>query len=161
MKIHCKYDKLVPITELKPHNKNANKHPEEQIKRLAKILAYQGFRYPIKVSNQTGMITSGHGRVEAAKLNGWLEVPVNFQDYESMDQEIADLHADNAIAEWSDLDLDFLKTQLPELNIDLELLGLEELPTIETILPNIGEPKEEPKQDKKQHKCPSCGFEFQ
>lgn len=148
MKIHCKYDKLVPITELKPHNKNANKHPEEQIKRLAKILAYQGFRYPIKVSNQTGMITSGHGRVEAAKLNGWLEVPVNFQDYESMDQEIADLHADNAIASWAEFDLDFLSQQLPEINIDLELLGLKDLPQIEFVSEvdedSVPETKEEP-----------------
>lgn len=148
MKIHCAYDKLVSVDELKPHSKNANRHPKDQIKRLAKILDYQGFRYPVKVSKQSGFVTSGHGRIEAAKLNGWKEVPVNFQDYESMDQEIADLHADNAIASWAEFDLDFLSQQLPEINIDLELLGLKELPQIEFVSEidedEVPEVKEEP-----------------
>lgn len=148
MKIHCAYDKLVSVDELKPHSKNANRHPKDQIKRLAKILDYQGFRYPVKVSKQSGFVTSGHGRIEAAKLNGWKEVPVNFQDYESMDQEIADLHADNAIASWAEFDLDFLSQQLPEINIDLELLGLKELPQIEFVSEvdedSVPEIKEEP-----------------
>lgn len=123
IKIHCLYDQLVSVKELKPHPKNANKHPPDQIKRLAEILDYQGWRYPIKVSKLSGFITSGHGRLEAARINKWNEVPVNYQDYESEDQEIADVHADNAIASWAELDLGLINTQVvdfaPDFNIDL------------------------------------------
>lgn len=126
MKIHCLYDKLVPVGELRCHPKNRNKHPEEQVDRLAKILKYQGWRYPIKVSNRSGYITSGHGRLEAAGLNEWSEVPVNFQDYESDEQEYADVQADNAIASWAELDLAALNADLADLgpDFDIDLLGI-------------------------------------
>lgn len=126
MLIRCLYDKLVPTSELKPHPKNRNSHPEDQIKRLAKILEYQGFRYPIKVSKLSGYITSGHGRLEAAKLNGWTEVPVNLQDYEDETQEYADLQADNAIASWAELDFSGINADLGDLgpDFDIDLLGI-------------------------------------
>lgn len=127
MKIHCKYDELIEVQSLKPHPKNRNSHPKEQIKRLAQILEYQGFRYPIKVSRASGFVTSGHGRIEAAKLNGWTQVPVNYQEYESEEQEYADLIADNSIASWSELDLSEINVDIvglgPDFNIDL--LGIE------------------------------------
>lgn len=128
MKIRCAYDKLVPISELKPHPKNRNDHPQDQIVRLAKVLAYQGWRYPVKVSLLSGFVTSGHGRIEAAKKNGWLEVPVNFQEYESTDQEYADLIADNSVAAWSELDLSGINADLADLgpDFDIDLLGLKD-----------------------------------
>src|SRR3990167_2583819 len=129
MKIQCLYDKLVPIAELKPYPNNPNTHSPEQIVRLAKILEYQGWRYPVKVSKQSGLITSGHGRVAAAEFNNWVEIPVNFQDYENSDQEYADVVADNAIATWSELAYATINEQLKELdgiNFDVELLGLKE-----------------------------------
>ena len=103
------------IAELSPHPKNRNAHPSDQIKRLAKILEYQGFCYPIKISKLSGYITSGHGRLEAAKLNGWTEVPVNYQDYEDETQEYADLQADNAIASWAELDFSGINADLGDL----------------------------------------------
>ena len=101
MKVHCTHNQMVALSELKGHPKNRNKHPKEQIERLAKILKYQGWRYPVKVSKLSGFVTSGHGRIDAAKLNGWTSAPVNFQEYESEEQEYADVQADNAIASWA------------------------------------------------------------
>lgn len=126
MQIHCLYDRLVKISDLKTHPKNRNVHPRDQIERLAKILKYQGWRYPIKVSNRSGLITSGHGRLEAAKVNGWDEVPVNFQDYESDEQEYADLQADNAIASWAELEFSKINSDISDLgpDFDLDLLGI-------------------------------------
>ncbi len=126
MKIRCLYDKLVPVNELKAHPKNRNAHPEEQIARLAQILEYQGFRYPIKVSKASGYITSGHGRLMAAMKLGLKEVPVNFQEYESEEQEYADIIADNSIASWSELDLKSINLDLPDLGPDfnIDLLGI-------------------------------------
>lgn len=127
-KIHCLYDALVPVSELKPHPKNKNNHPDDQIKRLSKILDYQGWRYPIKVSKQSGFITSGHGRLSAALLKGWKEVPVNFQDYENDDQEFADVISDNSIASWSELDFKGINLEIPNLgpDFDIDLLGLKD-----------------------------------
>lgn len=126
MRIRCPHDRLVPIAELKLHPKNRNSHPKDQIERLAKILAYQGWRYPVKVSLLSGYVTSGHGRIEAAVKNGWDEVPVSFQEYENEDQEYADLTADNAIASWSELDLSGINFDLASLGpeLDLDMLGL-------------------------------------
>jgi len=119
---------MVPISKLVPFPKNPNSHSPEQIKRLADIIEFQGFRYPIKVSNRSGFVTSGHGRIEAAKLKGWEEVPVSYQDYDSEAQEYADVVSDNAIAEWSDLDLSAIKTEIKSLkSIDIDLLGLKDL----------------------------------
>lgn len=159
--IHCAYNSLVPINELKPHPKNRNKHPEEQIQRLAEILKYQGWRYPVKVSKLSGFVTSGHGRIEAAKLNGWKEVPVNFQDYENEDQEYADLTADNSIASWAELDFSRINQDLADLgpDFDVDMLGIHGF----HIDPPNFEPGTEEDQGKLDQKkplvtqCPNCG----
>lgn len=126
MKVHCPHDRLVPIVELKFNPNNTNKHPPEQIDRLAKILEYQGWRYPIKVSKQSGFVTSGHGRAMAAMKLKWFEAPVSFQDYENEAQELADLTSDNAIASWAELDLSMVNVQLESLgpDFDIDLLGI-------------------------------------
>jgi DNA modification methylase len=146
VKVHCAHDKLVPIAELKPHPKNRNKHPKDQIARLAQVLEYQGFRYPVKVSLLSGYVTSGHGRIEAAKKNGWKEVPVDFQEYSSEEQEYADVQADNAIASWAELDLAGINDDLKDLgpDFDIDLLGIKDF-VIEVAdkLPH-GDPDETP-----------------
>jgi hypothetical protein len=119
---------MVSPLSLRAHPKNANNHPPEQIKRLSKILEYQGWRYPIKVSKRSGYVTSGHGRIQAALLLGWNEVPVNYQDYEDDDQEQADVHSDNAIASWAELDLSAINAQMGDFDpgFDIDLLGIKD-----------------------------------
>jgi len=119
---------MVGTKELKAHPQNRNRHPADQVERLAKILEYQGWRYPIKVSKRSGFITSGHGRLEAAKHLGWKEVPVSFQDYEDETQEYADVQSDNAIASWSELDLSAINADIGDLgpDFDIDLLGIKD-----------------------------------
>jgi ParB-like chromosome segregation protein Spo0J len=119
---------LEPISVLKPNPKNPNHHTPEQIQRLAKIIEYQGFRQPIIVSDRTGLIVVGHGRLEAAKLLGLEKVPVSYQSFDDHDQEYAFLVADNAIAEWSDLDLSAINAELENFDpaFELDQLGLED-----------------------------------
>jgi DNA modification methylase len=128
MKIRCLFDEMVSVKKLKPHPQNRNKHPDVQITRLAEILEYQGWRYPIKVSKLSGYITSGHGRLMAAQKLGLKEVPVNFQEYESVEQEYADLTADNAIALWAEIDFAAINADLPDLGPDfnIDMLGLKD-----------------------------------
>lgn len=125
MNIHCKYDELVDVNSLQAHPKNRNKHPKDQIERLAKILDYQGLRAPIVVSKLSGKIVKGHGTLQAIKKNNWEKAPVVYQEFEDNDQEWLFVQSDNAIASWSDLDLSGINSDLPELGpFDIDLIGI-------------------------------------
>lgn len=128
MLVNCSYQKLVPTSQLVPHDKNANVHSKKQIEMLAKILKYQGWRHPIVVSGLSGKIVAGHGRLESAKLNGWVEVPVDVQKFDDVAQELAFLLSDNFIAELAETNEEMLIQIGAELGVgfDHELLGLEE-----------------------------------
>jgi len=127
MKIHCRYDQMVPISELCPHPKNRNKHGEDQIERLAKLISHHGFRAPIIVSNQSGFIVKGHGTLFAIKKLGESEAPIVYQDFESEEEEYQFLQADNAIASWAELDLSGIHVDLSELApFDIDLLGIKD-----------------------------------
>lgn len=128
MKFNCSYLELIEPHKLTPNPKNPNIHSKEQIDRLAKIIDYQGQRSPIVVSNRSGFITKGHGRLEAIKKLGWEKVAIDKQDYEDEAQEYADIVADNAIAEWAQLDLKQINMDFLDLGpeLDLEMLGLKD-----------------------------------
>ena len=127
MTVKCQYKEMVSIKKLSPHPKNPNKHSKDQVKRLAKLIEHHGFRHPIIVSNLSGFIVAGHGRLGAAKELKLKEVPVDYQDFESEEQEYQFLVADNSIADWADLDLSQIHTDLEEIGpFDIELLGIKD-----------------------------------
>ncbi len=99
----CAHDAIVKVKDMKPNPKNPNQHPPEQIKLLASVIRATGWRGPITVSKRSGLIVRGHGRLLAAILDDLSEVPVDYQDYASEAEEMADLVADNRIAELSDI----------------------------------------------------------
>jgi len=136
MIVNCSHTKIVPIGSLKTNPRNPNTHTEDQIILLSKILKTQGWRSPIVVSNLSGFIVKGHGRLEAAKLAGFSEVPVDFQDYETEELEISDLIADNRIAELSDFNNQALKDLIEQLDTgdnDLDLTGYD-TPNLEMLM---------------------------
>lgn len=123
--VYCAFDKIVPVEELKPNPKNPNRHPRDQVELLARVIEAQGWRQPVKVSNRSGLIVSGHGRYEAALLLG-CPVPVDFQDYPTDEDELADLLADNRIAEMAEMDNAMLRDLFAELDasdFDIDLSG--------------------------------------
>lgn len=61
---------MVDIEKLVGNPRNPNKHPQNQIELLAKIIKAQGWRNPIVVSRRSGFVVKGHGRLEAARLLG-------------------------------------------------------------------------------------------
>jgi len=134
MKINCAHDELLELHKIIPNPKNPNKHPQDQIDRLAKLLDYQGQRHPIIVSNRSGFVVVGHGRLEAIKKLGWEKAAVNYQDFQDEAQEYAFIVSDNAIAEWADLDLSEINKEMLDLgpDFDVEMLGLKDF-TIEPI----------------------------
>ena len=88
----------------KQNLKNPNQHPDEQIELLAKIIERQGWRAPVTVSTRSGLVVRGHGRLMAAKLIGLGSVPVDYQHYDSEEEELADLVADNRLSELAQVD---------------------------------------------------------
>ena len=97
-------------------------------------MKHQGWRSPIVVSKRSGFITKGHGRLMAAKLNSWTQVPVDMQDYANEADEYADIVADNKIAELAETDMSMVNSEAMELpdDFDLELLGIPDFEIIET-----------------------------
>ena len=93
--VFCAHDKIVPIKELRENPLNPNKHPDDQIRALAAIIKATGWRQPITVSTRSGLIVKGHGRLAAAKYGKFKEAPVDYQNYASEEEELADLMADS------------------------------------------------------------------
>lgn len=107
--------------------RNRNKHSKEQIDRFCKLLKTYGMRWPILVSEQTGVIKAGEGRLLAALKLGMPEVLVSYQDFESTEIEYGFGIADNAIAAWAELDLASIHHDIGDLgpDFDIELLGMD------------------------------------
>jgi DNA modification methylase len=147
--VFCAHTELVETEKLVPNPRNPNRHPESQIKLLAKIIRAQGWRNPIVVSKRSGFVIKGHGRLDAAKLLECERVPVDFQDYENEAAEWADMLADNRIAELAETDAEELKALIKELDgqIDLDLTGFDALSLEELLPPEAGdEPMPVPEQ---------------
>ena len=124
--VNCAYDKMITIKDIKPHPRNPNRHPEKQIAMLAELIKNHGWRSPITVSNLSGFVIRGHGRLMAARRLGLKTVPVDYQDYTDELLEIADLVADNRIQDYSELDMEEVNQILIEFqNVDfsVELAG--------------------------------------
>jgi len=148
MKIHCLYDKLENPKLLKNHPKNRNKHGQDQIDRLAELYRYHGVRHPIIVSKLSDYIVAGHGRKLAALRAGFKEMPVVYQDFESIDAEYAFLVSDNAISDWSELDMSGINADIGDLgpDFDINMLGIQDF-TIDVAEKDFeGDPDEVPEE---------------
>lgn len=144
------------------HPKNPNKHPKEQIERLAEVIRYQGWRQPIIVSKRSGLIVAGHGRLEAAQFLDSPKVPVIYQNFDSDEQEYACIVSDNAIAAWASLDLAAINAELPSLGPDFTLdhLGLRDFILEPAELPTGSMELSQKDFENFNHICPRCNFEF-
>ena len=125
VQVHCACTEVIDPPLLTPNPRNPNHHPKKQIELLAKIIQSQGWRAPVTVSNRSGFVVRGHGRLQAALLLG-CKVPIDRQEYASEAEEWADLIADNRIAELAEIDHDELAGLLHELDgmdFDTDLTG--------------------------------------
>ena len=141
--VHCAHDAIVETEKLVPNPKNPNRHPESQIELLAKIIKAQGWRAPVCVSNRSGFVIKGHGRLDAAKLLKAEKVPVDYQDYASEAEEWADMLADNRIAELAETDDESLAALIKEMDgkIDLDLTGFDASDIEQLLPPEDGAPE--------------------
>lgn len=128
------------ISSLRPYAGNARTHSKKQIKQIARSIERFGFTNPVLVSDD-GEIIAGHGRVEAAKLLGWKQVPTLALSHLSEDERRAYVIADNKLAlnaGWDKAILAIELQALSELKFDVELTGFS-LAEIDLVIDEAGE----------------------
>ena len=146
----------VDISTVKPYEKNAKTHDEDQVKKIKSSIRRFGWRKPIVV-DKDGVIVCGHGAYFAAKELKLESVPVVYARDLTEKEIKAYRLADNKVAE-SPWDFNLLNMELAELeDFDMGDFGfvLEDMEGFETekegqevdeedYLPEQGEPKAKP-----------------
>jgi len=115
-----------PIELIFPYYRNNKNHSPIQVERIARSIKEYGFNQPV-VCDKEGVIIVGHARVEAAKKLGLKTVPVLTVDI--TDQQAKEYRIlDNKLSDQAEYNLDFLMSELEELQLegfDLEGWGLD------------------------------------
>lgn len=114
-----------PTDKLVPYDKNPRTHSAEQVNQIAASIAEFGFLNPILVDTMAGII-AGHGRLQAAKQIGLVQVPVVVLDHLSDTQKRAYVIADNKLALNAGWDDELLRTEMAALateNFDMPVIG--------------------------------------
>ena len=116
---------LWELARLRPYEKNARTHSQEQIDQIARSIQEFGFTNPILVAPDDGII-AGHGRLQAAQQLRLNRVPVIVLEHLTEEQRKAYVLADNQLALNAGWDLELLREEVGDLDgsgFDLELLG--------------------------------------
>lgn len=116
--------------DLKPWPTNPRSHSDKQLTKIAASIRQFGFTAPVLV-DESNLILSGHGRVEAAKQLALASIPVRVASGWGASDKRAYVIADNKLALLSTWDLPLLKGEI-------ELLIAEEF-AIETTGFSTGE----------------------
>jgi DNA modification methylase len=129
--------KSSPIAGLQPYEANARTHSEEQVEQIAASIREFGFTNPVLVDEHGGIL-AGHGRVLAAALLGWSEVPTLELSGLTDTQKRALVLADNKLALNAGWDIGLLRAEMQGLiddGFDASLVGFspEELADLFTV----------------------------
>ena len=114
------------ISELHPYEQNAKKHPEKQVKQIARSIKEFGFNQPIVIDKNNEIIV-GHGRYYAAQQLGLKEVPTVKLENLTDEQVEAYRLADNKLNE-SEWDMGLVIENLKHLDsqgYDITLTGFD------------------------------------
>lgn len=118
----------VPVEKLIPYAANSRTHSDAQVAQIAASIREFGFTNPILINGENTII-AGHGRLMAARKLGLEEVPAIVLDHLSKAQQKALVIADNQLALNAGWDVDMLKAEIEDLNLedfDLSLLGFDD-----------------------------------
>lgn len=118
----------VPIDKLVPYARNARTHSKEQIAQLRASLREFGFVSPAVIDSDYNILV-GHGRILAAREEGFTTIPCVFAEELTEAQKRAYILADNQLALNAGWDEDMLSVELSDLkdqSFDLSLLGFDD-----------------------------------
>ncbi|WP_210526927.1 site-specific DNA-methyltransferase [Rubellimicrobium arenae] len=118
-----------PIGSLVPYARNARTHSDEQVAQIAASMREWGWTNPVLIDPDGGII-AGHGRVLAARVLGFTDVPVMVAEGWTEAQKRAYVLADNQLALNADWDMERLGNELRDLEgagFDLNLMGFSDI----------------------------------
>ena len=113
----------VPIDSIKPYERNAKLHPQEQIEQIKESIREVGFRDPIGIWH--GEIVEGHGRHIAAKELGMETVPVIKLDDMTDEERRAYMLIHNQTTMNSGWDFTLLEDELASFDMDMSAFGFD------------------------------------
>ena len=117
----------VAIDLLRPYERNAKKHPQDQVDKIIASIQEFGFVTPCIIDSDYNLI-AGHGRVQAAKEMGLETVPCVFVEGLTETQRKAYILADNRLGELGEWDIDLVSGELQtlkDLGFDIDLTGFD------------------------------------
>lgn len=117
-----------PVADLIPYIANSRTHSDAQVAQIAASIKEFGWTNPILIDGDNTII-AGHGRLLAARKLGMESVPAIVLDHLSKAQQRALVIADNQLALNAGWDMDMLKAEIEDLQLDdfdLGLLGFDD-----------------------------------
>lgn len=157
MKLKVEY---IPIEDIKPYEKNAKIHTEEQIEQIKKSIKEFGMNDPIGIWRDN-IIIEGHGRLMACKELGMEEVPVIRLDDLTDEQRRAYTLVHNQTTMNTGFNMVILDEELDNIDIDMSELGFPD--SEEVNLDDFFTEAEESKKEEKEADtitCPYCHKQF-
>jgi len=141
----------LPLTRLRPWQRNARTHSKKQIRQIADSIETFGFTNPVLIDAEN-TILAGHGRVAAAKLLGMDRVPCVRLEHMTPEQKRAYVLADNKLALNAGWDEQILAEELGalmalDLDFQVEITGFS-IPEIDSLVEGLtpeepGDPKDD------------------
>jgi DNA modification methylase len=116
------------VADLIPYAANSRTHSDAQVAQIAASIKEFGWTNPILIDDDNTII-AGHGRLLAARKLGLEEVPAIILDHLTKAQQRALVIADNQLALNAGWDMNMLKAEIEDLNLEnfnLELLGFDD-----------------------------------
>lgn len=116
------------VADLIPYASNSRTHSDAQVAQIAASIKEFGWTNPILIDGENTII-AGHGRLLAARKLGLDKVPAIVLDHLTKPQQRALVIADNQLALNAGWDLDMLKAEIEDLNLqdfDISLLGFDD-----------------------------------
>jgi len=148
-----------------PYARNAKKHDDAQVAKIAGSIREFGFNNPVLIDSENGIV-AGHGRVLAAQKLGLASVPCLRLSHLTDSQRRAYILADNRLAEigggWDEEMLKLELADLGDLDVDLESIGFGEEDLAEMELqeePEQSDADAEPQIDKAEELRAKWGVE--
>ena len=115
----------MPISELREYENNPRLN-DDAVEPVAKSIERFGFKVPCVIDGNNVIVT-GHTRLKAARLLGMDTVPCIVADDLTEEQVRAFRITDNKVGEIAQWDMDALKIELGEIELDMDGFGFIDL----------------------------------
>lgn len=149
----------LPIDDLKPYDRNAKEHPQEQIDQIIESIRQFGMNDPIGIWSDDNLIVEGHGRLLALQQMGETMAPTIRLDHMTDEQRRAYTLVHNKTTMNSGFDMELLHAELEEIDIDMDDFGFASIEPVD--IDQFFEDAEPKEKEPKKIQCPHCGEWFE